>query len=85
LVIHLNPKPKTKYLSIVLVQLRKWPLFFYLMWHVCWFMNSFLEFNKLLEVFYFLAFYFVGLGWFVVFLDVVFFLRATCIILGIVL
>jgi hypothetical protein len=49
-------------------------------------MNWFLEFNKLLEVFGLVGFYFVGLGWFVFFLDVaLFFLRATCVVLGRVL
>jgi hypothetical protein len=40
-------------------------------------MEWFLELNKLLEVFGFLGFYFVGLGWFVICVDVCFFFASS--------
>jgi len=45
-------------------------------------MNWFLDFNKLLKVFGFLGFYFVGLGWFIVFLDVALFFAGNLHYIG---
>ncbi len=56
-----NTKP-ISFFWVVFAQLTKSTLFFCLMSQVWWFMDWFLKLNKLLKVFDFVGFYFVGLG-----------------------